>query len=79
MAKRINTGITPVLTQRVCNVAWHSMDRVRRGISSLDDGGVTLSLLDDYAEHKRSEKRLKEGASTKKELGKIKLDENWRE
>ena len=40
---------------------------------------MTLSLLDDCVEHKRGEKRLREGASTKKEPGKIKLDENWRE
>jgi len=44
---------------------------VRRGITSLQDGEVTLDLLHDCAEHKRGEKRLKEGASTKKELGKI--------
>ena len=28
-----NTVITPVLPQRVCNLAWYCMDRVRRGIS----------------------------------------------
>ena len=37
VAKRLNTGesivITPVLTQRVCNLAWYCMDWVRRGIS----------------------------------------------
>ena len=71
--------ITPVLNQRACNLAWYCMDRVRRGISSLEDGEVSLSLLDDCAEHRRGKKRLKEGASAKKEPGKIKLDENWRE
>ena len=83
VAKRLNTGestvITPILTQRVCNLAWYCMDRVRRGITSLQDSEVTLSLLDDCAEHRRGEKRLKEGASAKKEPGKIKLDKNWRE
>ena len=83
VAKRLNTGdstvITPVLTQRVCSLAWYCMDRVRRGITSLQDDEVTLDLLDDCAEHKRGEKRLKEGASAKKEPGKIKLDENWRD
>ena len=67
----------PVLTQRVCNLAWYCMDRVRRGITSLQDDEMTLDLLDDCAEHKRGEKRLKEGASSKKEPGKIKLGENW--
>ena len=55
------------------------MDRDRRGIPSLGDGEVTLNLLDDCTEHMRGEKRLKDIASTKKEPGKIKLDENWRE
>ena len=80
VAKRLNIGesrvITPVLTQRVCNLAWYCMDRVRRGITSLEDGKMALSLLDDCAEHKRGEKRLKEGASAKKEPDKIKLDNN---
>ena len=83
VAKRLNTGestvITPVLTQRVCNLAWYSKDRDRRGITSLSDNEVTLSLLGDCAEHRRGEKRLKDSASGKKEPGKIKLDENWRE
>jgi len=83
VAKRLNSGestvITPVLTQRVCNLAWYSMDRVRRDIMSLQDGEVTLSLLDDCAEHKRGEKHLRESATGRKEPGKIKLDENWRE
>ena len=82
VAKRLNKGessvITPLSTQRVCNLAWYCMDRVRRDITSLEDGEVTLSILDDCAEHKRGEKHLKEGASAKKEPGKIKLDENWR-
>ena len=37
VAKRLNTGeitvIIPVLSQRVCNLAWHCMYRVRRGIT----------------------------------------------
>lgn len=82
VAKRLDTGkssvITPISTQRVCNLALYCMDRVRRGISSLEDGEVTLSLPDDCAEHKRGEKRLKDNSSSKKEPGKIKLDENWR-
>jgi hypothetical protein len=81
VAKRLNSGestvITPVLTQRVCNIAWYCMDRDRRGISSLSDNEVTLNLLDDCAEHRRGEKRLKESATGRKEPGKIKLDENW--
>jgi len=42
VAKRLNTGestmIPPVLTQRVCNLAWYCMDRVRPGITSPQDG-----------------------------------------
>ena len=78
MAKRLNTGlstvITPVLMQRVCNLAWYCMDRDRRGIPSLGDGEVTSNLLDDCAENMRGEKLLKDNTSTKKEPGKIKLE-----
>ena len=53
VAKRLNSGestvISLVLTQRVCNLAWYCMDRVRRGITSLQDDEVTLDLLDDCA------------------------------
>ena len=55
--KNVNksTVINPVVTQRVCNLAWYCMDRDRRGIASLNNDEVTLNLLDDCAEHMRVE------------------------